>query len=146
MKPEKQRTIIHIDDDPNITTVVQAKLSKHGYKTIAVNDSTTVMDLLTTSEHRVLLLDIDMPGKDGLTLLKEIKQFDGGLQVLMLTGLVSLTTILETQRGGAEACFFKPLEDITPLLEALDTTFHKIDRWWSAANEFMTRKKMLAVQ
>ena len=47
-----------------------------------------------------MLLDIDMPNINGLELLEEIKQFDGGIQVIMLTGVVTTTNVLRFSTEG----------------------------------------------
>jgi DNA-binding NtrC family response regulator len=61
--------------------------------------------------------------------LGEIKRHDGGIQVIMLTGLVTMSAALRSFRLGAEACLFKPMDDFAPLVEAVHRTYHKIDGW-----------------
>jgi len=78
-----------------------------------------------------VLLDHDMPGLSGLSLLSDIKRHDGGIQVVMLTGASSITSVLGAFRGGAEACFFKPVEDFKPIAESLHAAFGKIEHWRS---------------
>ena len=107
-------------------------LGKEKYEVVSLDNPLRVSEQLTKTGARVVLLDIDMPEVDGLTLLKQIKMLDGGVQVIMLTGLVSLSTVLQSMRWGAEACIFKPLTDFDPLLTVVKTTFDKIDRWWQA--------------
>jgi len=70
----------------------------------------------------------------------EIKAYDGGIQVLMLTGVTSMNSLLQSFRFGAEACLFKPLNDYQPLCNALEDTFRKIDRWWDALEELSQRR------
>ena len=133
------RTILHIDDDIHVTQMVAALLRKHGYQVGALHDPTKALDELTCNKWRVVLLDIDMPGINGLDLLQRIKAQDGGIQVIMLTGLVKLNTVLQSFRWGAEACVFKPLGNMDLLLASLDDTFHKIDRWWNTLEELSQR-------
>jgi phenylacetyl-CoA:acceptor oxidoreductase subunit 2 len=78
---------------------------------------------LLVRDCRVVLLDIDMPQINGLEALREIKQHDGGIQVIMLTGLVSMNTVLESMRLGAESCLFKPVTDVAPLLDAIEAAW-----------------------
>jgi hypothetical protein len=59
----------------------------------------------------------------------------------MLTSLVTMTTVLQSLRWGAEACFFKPLLDVNPLVEALYDCFRKIDRWWITLEELSRQRK-----
>jgi len=133
------RALLHIDDDPQITRMVAARLRKHGYQTNSLNDPTEVLKELMCNQWRVVLLDIDMPEVNGLDLLREIKAYDGGIQVIMLTGLVQLHTLLQSFRWGAEACLFKPLDNMDLLVAALDDTFRKVDRWWHALEELSQR-------
>lgn len=133
MKPERE--ILHVDDDPATTKIVAKRLEPHGYQVTGLNDPTQTINELIYNQWRVVLLDIDMPDLNGLDLLREIKTYDGGIQVIMLTGIVTLTSALESLRRGAEACFFKPLEDINPLVESLQRTFQKLDHWWTALED-----------
>lgn len=138
---DKQRTILHVDDDPAMTKLVQTRLKKFGYQTEPLNNPLLAKEKLVANQYHVVLLDIEMPQQNGLDLLKEIKELDGGVQVIMLTGMVSLTTVLKSFRWGAEACLFKPLSEFEPLVEALDETFRKINRWWVSLEELSKRKK-----
>lgn len=140
-----ERKILHVDDDPAITKIVQMQLAERGYASHCINDANEAMGELMRGDYRVVLLDVDMPNIDGMTLLHRIKEFDGGIQVIMLTGLVGITTAMETLHGGAEACLFKPLESIDPLVDTLDSVFCKIDRWWTTLNELMRRKQEVTV-
>jgi DNA-binding NtrC family response regulator len=135
------RQILHIDDDRDVTSLVAEYLKDHGYAATAINDPREVILQLPKHQERMILLDIDMPHINGLDLLKQIKAFDGGIQVVMLTGLVNMTTVLQALRWGAEACFFKPIIDVAPLVEAFDDCFRKIDRWWTTLSELTRNQK-----
>jgi len=124
-----ERAVLHIDDDALVTRLVADRLERHGYQVMSLNDPNEALKELVQNQWRVVLLDIDMPAINGLDLLREIKAYDGGIQVIMLTGLVTLSNVLQSFRWGAEACLFKPLGDFQALLEALEDTFRKIDRW-----------------
>ncbi len=138
-----ERTLLHVDDDPELTALVQQWLAKYQMRTIPVNDPAQAMKQLERTRARLVLLDVDMPGKNGLELLQEIKQFDGTILVVMLTGLVGQTTVIRSLRSGAEACFFKPVRDIQPLVACLEDCFRKIDRWWKCLSELVERKRSL---
>jgi CheY-like chemotaxis protein len=129
-----KRQILHIDDDPEFTRFVTEYLKDFGYETTSINDPSIFISRVPAIQERIVLLDIDMPGIDGLSILKKIKANDGGIQVIMLTGIVSQTTILRSLSLGAEACFFKPIVDIDPVVQALTDSFRKIDRWWRTLN------------
>lgn len=134
------RTILHVDDDPAFTRVVAQLLQRKGYEVAVLNDPEPVLGELVRHGYRVVLLDVDMPGIDGLELLRRIKEFDGGIQVIMVTGLVTMSNVMAAFRRGAEACFFKPLDDPNPLAEAVEAAFRKIEHWWDAMHE-LTRQR-----
>ncbi len=135
------RRILHVDDDPQLTAIVAKRLESYGYETAAMHDPCQVIQQLPQFQERVMLLDIDMPRINGLELLKEVKAFDGGVLVVMLTGLATMTTVLQSLRLGAEACFFKPVTDFDPLADALADCFRKIDRWWTTLDDLTKRRK-----
>jgi len=118
-----ERTLLHLDDDPQLTALIQRQLAAHQITSIPVNDPNQLMNQLTRTRARLVLLDVDMPGKDGLQVLREIKV-----------------------RYGAEACFFKPVQDIQPLLACLEDCFRKIDRWWKCLGELVQRKRAMQAQ
>ncbi len=133
-------TILHVDDDPTMLRIVAKTLGKNNYDVVSLEDPREATRALLKTGARVVLLDIDMPHLDGLTLLDEIKRQDSGVQVIMLTGLVSMTTVLQSMRCGAEACIFKPLTNFNLLLTAVATAFEKIDRWWGTLDDLNKRK------
>jgi len=140
---DRKQIVLHVDDDPGQLRVVASILERHGFQVESTDDPEQALVRLAETGARVVLLDIDMPNKDGLSLLKEIKAVDGGVQIIMLTGLVKMSTVLRSMRWGAEACIFKPLTDPAPLIEAIEAAFAKIDRWWVAVNELAQEKKKL---
>ena len=136
----QNRTILHVDDDPLILELGARKLKDLGYNVISLPCAKDVLETITQSAVRVVLLDIDLPDANGLEVLKEIKRQDGNVQVIMVTGVVDMSTVLRSMRWGAEACVFKPITDFTTLATAVEQTFAKIDRWWSTLNELRQRK------
>jgi len=135
------KTVVHIDDDPAILKIVQRNLEIHGIHVVPIQDPLKAIDTITQLGARIVLLDIDMPGKDGLTLLEEIKRFDAGIQVIMCTGMVSLNSVLRATSLGAEACIFKPINDLNEITIAVDRAFEKIDRWWIALHDWTERRE-----
>ena len=107
-------TVSIVDDEKelrqSITTFVNGS---PGFKCFsAYGSAETALKGLPGDKPDVVLMDIDMPGKDGLTLLREIKQRDAGIKTIMLTGMVSMETVLHATRLGAEEFLFKPIKDL----------------------------------
>jgi DNA-binding NtrC family response regulator len=136
-----QRTVLHVDDDRLIRELVAHRLTADGYKVISLDNPREAISTLLAHDCRVVILDVEMPELNGLELLSQIKAHDGGVQVIMLTGLVSMSSVLESLRRGAEACLFKPIENFDELQRALAATFVKLDAWWSTLADLSRRKQ-----
>lgn len=141
---QTENIVLHVDDDQAMLDIVRMSLQKRGYKVISISDPTVALKTLAECAARVVILDIDMPAKDGLTLLKEIKQRDAGIQAVMLTGMVSMGTILHATGLGAQECVFKPVKELREVGDAVDRCFANIERWWSALREWMERRSEIS--
>lgn len=133
------RRLLHVDDDPQVTRTVAARLARFRYHVVAQNDPRRAIGEIARGQYRVVLLDLQMKHVDGLELLKRIKAYEGGIQVILLSDLVPMTSVLQSLRSGAEACLFKPLDEIEPLVQAVDDAFRKLDRWWQAMDNVSRR-------
>ena len=141
-----EKTVLHVDDDPAILAIVKLALEKKGYRVISVSDPTTVIDILLKTGIRVAILDIEMPEMDGLTLLREIKQRDIGIKTIMLTGMVSMSTVLSATSLGAEEFLGKPVKNLNEVGQAVDRCFANIDSWWNGLRDWMEhRSKSLKI-
>jgi DNA-binding NtrC family response regulator len=135
-----RRTILHVDDDPQMLRILGVKLRTQGYDVVSLDDPARTIPALLDSHCRAVILDIDMPGVSGLEVLSQIKEYDGGVQVIMLTGLVSMNSVLESMRRGAEAVIFKPILDYDELYAALEAMFIKLHRWRHTLQELTRRR------
>lgn len=139
--PSLMRKLMHIDDDPVTTRIVAAKLGAHGIESVELNDSRKALESLLEQQCRVVLLDIDMPGRNGLELLREIKHFDGGIHVIMLTGIVTQSMVLQSLRWGATDLLFKPVTDVAPLVASIERAFKNIEHWHNTLHQLSQLRK-----
>jgi DNA-binding response OmpR family regulator len=117
--PFMNSMVLHVDDDPVTTRMIAVQLRKFGIDVTSINDPFEAMPRLLCDQHRVVLLDIDMPGLGGFELLEQIKRYDSGIRVVMLTGRATTNTVIQSRQSGAEACFFKPLANVGALVDAI---------------------------
>ena len=139
-----KKFVLHVDDDPAILGIVRKSLQIRGYEVVSINDSSKASEAIAKWSPRVIILDINMPGIDGMTLLKEIKQRDASVQVVVLTGMVSMATVLQATRLGAQECVFKPLKSLSDVGIAVDRCFANIESWWDALRDWTERKNAMA--
>lgn len=105
----KERILV-IDDEPDIRDIVRDILEDEGYAAVTAEDADAGRELKRTGEFDMVLLDIWMPGTDGITLLKE--WVDGGapdVPVVMISGHGTVETAVEAIRFGAYDFIEKPL-------------------------------------
>ncbi len=76
--------ILVVDDDPEIRELLKAYLEKNGYRVSCARDGDAMWDLLAREAIDLLVLDIMLPGKDGLELCRELRS-RSTLPVIMLT-------------------------------------------------------------
>jgi len=139
--------VLHIDDDPATTQLVAAMLRPHGFEVTELHDPRLAIDTILNGNFRIVVLDIYMPGLNGIELLQQIKQADGGTAVIMLTALVSLSSVLRTMRKGAHACLFKPMINADALLECIREVTHNFQRWWETLKQLseLRRQEQLSL-
>lgn len=130
-----KRSVVHVDDSRVILEKVRDLLEELDFEVTSVDDPTRVPEVLEETGCRILVSDLEMPQMTGLDLLKKIKGDDGGISVIMLTGAIGPSTVLQSMRWGAEACLFKPLTDPTRLIESVEAAYAKQNGWWRALQD-----------
>jgi len=135
----RNRTILVLNNELGFSEEFREHLAGRNCLAIVVPDPAVLIEELRTVRRSVVLLDLDMPGIDGLKLLQEIKSFDGSLLVIALVGSADQGTAIAALRSGAEDCVFKDASSEL-LLHAIDAAFLKIDRWWESLRKLAERK------
>jgi DNA-binding NtrC family response regulator len=112
-------------DDETIFTKNMAKLLKfRGYEVTAVNSGDAAIRELEQNHFDVTVLDLKMPGMDGITTLKEIKKLGLFTETLILTGHGSIDSALEAMKLGAYDYLTKPCE-IDELVAKIEAAWEK---------------------
>jgi DNA-binding NtrC family response regulator len=127
-----RRRILHIDDDPHFLKLVRAFMKKDGVESIGMLNADKANKMLGEYGIRVVLLDVDLPNADGLEILRDIKAWDAGIQVVMCTGIITMRILVESIQRGAEGVIFKPHATPKVLMESVSDAFAKIDRQMEA--------------
>jgi len=105
MKPN----ILIVDDEQVIREVLTEKLTNAGYQCVtAGNSSEALRKLETDNTFSLVLSDIDMPGQNGISLLRDIKSRSNDIDVVMVTGVVDIDTAVQAIRLGASDYITKP--------------------------------------
>jgi DNA-binding NtrC family response regulator len=108
MGKDKLKLLV-IDDDPKVSWVLSEGL-KENYKILSARNGKEGLQLVYESKPDLVLLDIKMPGMDGLEVLEKIKNKDQLLDVIMLSGHGETKNVVESIRKGAAEFITKPFD------------------------------------
>jgi len=122
----KGSRILLVDDEVVFTTNMSKLLKSRGYRVEAVNSGDAAIRELQNQDFDVVVLDLKMPGMDGISTLKKIKRLDLFTQTLILTGHGSIDSALEAVKLGAYDYLTKPCE-IDDLVEKIEGAWQKKD-------------------
>jgi DNA-binding response OmpR family regulator len=104
-----QLRIIVIDDDKNILELVSIHLARQGYLVLKANNAAEALDILEKEVPDLAVVDVMMPGMDGIELTKILSQ-DYGIPVLLLTARGELEDKTKGFLAGSEDYVVKPFE------------------------------------
>ena len=122
----KGSRVLLVDDEVVFTTNMSKLLTSRGYRVTAVNSGDEAVRALEKSDFDVVVLDLKMPGMDGLATLKEIKKLGLFTETLILTGHGSIDSALEAVKLGAYDYLTKPCE-IGDLVAKIEGAWEKKD-------------------
>ncbi len=118
--------ILLVDDEVIFAKNMSRLLDARGYRTLTVNSGAEAIRSLENEAFDVVVLDLKMPGMDGLTTLKEIKKLGLFTQTLILTGHGSIDSALEAVKLGAYDYLTKPCQ-IEELVAKIEGAWDKKD-------------------
>jgi len=122
----KDSRILLVDDEVVFTGNMSKLLTTRGYRVTAVNSGDNAIHALEEEDFDVVVLDLKMPGMDGITTLQEIKKLGLFTETLILTGHGSIDTALEAIKLGAYDYLTKPCE-IDELVDKIEGAWGKKD-------------------
>ncbi|TRZ65848.1 sigma-54-dependent Fis family transcriptional regulator [bacterium] len=100
--------ILIVDDEPSIIEVLTLVLTDAKYKIDACLSGYDAIEKVKSNNYDLVLLDIKMPGMDGLEVLEKILSIDEGLAVIMISGHGTFETAVEATKRGAYNYIQKP--------------------------------------
>ena len=104
------KTILIADDEPGIRSSLQKLLEFESYRVVLAEDGARALDILRDRAVDLVLLDIKMPGLDGLEVLSQIHRDQPQLPVVIISGHGSIQTAVEATRLGAYDFIEKPID------------------------------------
>ncbi len=121
--------ILIVDDEKDITDSLKRHFKMEDYKVFSTNDPLEAMDIINKNNIKIVISDIAMPELNGIDLLKNIKESNGIIQVIIITGYVTVSNLISCLRSGASDCVFKPFENLDELTHAVKEAEGKLEKW-----------------
>ena len=102
--------ILIVDDEFSVRDSLASWFRKDGYRTAPAQDATEALKMLQDGHWQVVLLDIKMPGMNGMELLERIRSINPEIAVIMMTAFASVETAVEALKLGAFDYVTKPID------------------------------------
>ncbi|MEJ2366790.1 MAG: sigma-54-dependent Fis family transcriptional regulator, partial [Acidobacteriota bacterium] len=101
--------ILVVDDEESIRTTLRQILEDEGYSVTVCEDGETALKLLDKGDFEIVLLDVWLPGMDGIQVMEEMNRQRRTEEVLMISGHGTIDTAVRATRVGAYDFIEKPL-------------------------------------
>ena len=118
--------VLIIDDEEKILNLVTSYLEREGYDIFTAQNGLEGLKLSKEVNPDIIVLDIMLPGMDGIETLKQIKQIEPLIEIVMLTGHASIESGMEAMKLGAYDYVMKPCDIDELLIKSGDAYQHKL--------------------
>jgi DNA-binding NtrC family response regulator len=116
--------LLLVDDEDDFRTTLAKRLSKRNLEVRDVENGFKAVETAKEMPFDIAVIDVKMPGIDGLETLRQIKQINPLIEVIMLTGHASVESGIEGMRLGAFDYLMKPC-DINELVQKIEDAFQR---------------------
>lgn len=120
----REFNVLVVDDEQEFRDLTVKRLEKRGLKVLGAESGKQALEVLEHSHTDVVLLDVKMPGMDGIETLRQIRILKPLVEVVLLTGHASVDSGIEGMKLGAFDYLMKPIE-LEPLIEKLADAFER---------------------
>ena len=133
--------LLLVDDEERFLETTKKLLERKGYQVITANNGKAAMQALHSQSVDVVILDVKMPGEDGNTILREIKQQFPLVEVIMLTGHATIESAVDGLKCGATDYLTKPA-DIEEVVRKAEEAYEKRKRMEDKICQAQSKKFM----
>lgn len=106
----QQSSILVVDDELSVRDSLSKWFKEDGYRVGAAENANKALNLMNEGPWDIILLDIKMPGMDGLELQKRLKEIDKTAAIIMLTAFASVDSAVQALKEGAFDYVTKPVD------------------------------------
>ncbi|HOK39653.1 MAG TPA: response regulator [bacterium] len=134
--------VLIVDDDKNILEMLKnAFLFNTDYNVIVMTNPIEAFDYCCKEKVDVLITDLMMPEMNGIDLIKKVKERNGIIQIIAITGYARLNLVTSALRRGAFEIFLKPFSDVNVLIDCVRDIEKRIARWKVIIAEIISKEQ-----
>jgi DNA-binding NtrC family response regulator len=135
----KKIKILVVDDELSIRESLSGWLRQDGFEVENAADGMAALSMIKETHYDIMLIDVKMPEMDGLTLLRQLKEMEPEIAVVMMTAHGAIQDAVDAMRLGAHDYLLKPFD-----LEELSLTIDKLVRLQTLSMENLILKDRMA--
>ncbi len=106
---QSRMRVLVVDDEPSIRELLTRTLEQAEYDVDTAADATAALDRMREfAQYDLMIADLKMPGMDGLSLIRQVKQLNSGMPVIIITGFSSESTAIDAVNLGVAGYLTKP--------------------------------------
>jgi EAL domain-containing protein (putative c-di-GMP-specific phosphodiesterase class I) len=137
-QPERKTRVLLVDDDPMVLRSIGRVLRQRGYEVTTATNGEDAANVVDTHSFDVVLSDIAMPGMDGIQFLREVREHDLSVPVVLITGAPTVSTAVQALELGAFNYLTKPIamDDVERVIEKA-ARMHRMARVTQQAAELL---------
>jgi EAL domain-containing protein (putative c-di-GMP-specific phosphodiesterase class I) len=144
---EAPARVLVIDDEPLMRKLLGRLLTSAGYEVVVTEGGAEAIELLWQNTFDVVISDVNMPGVDGIEVLRFVRQRDPDLPVILVTACASTDTAIGAVQHHATAYMTKPIDTKRFQEEVAQAlTMHKLARVRREAHAVLTTKQNTGVE
>jgi two-component system NtrC family response regulator len=137
-KPHNRLKLLFADDEKSLQELMRIELPRMGHEATVCPDGTTALAALDRNTYDCILVDLDMPGCNGIEVIARAKQLSPDTEAIVLTGKSSLETAVAALRHGAFDYLTKPCK-----LADLDSLLRRVAEKRELTNKYRAMKQRL---
>ena len=116
--------LLLVDDEEDFRTTLANRLKRRNLDVVDAGSGEEALEIIGQKSFDVAIVDIKMPGMDGIETLRRIKKIDPLLEIILLTGHASVEAGIEGMKSGAYDYIIKPC-NVNDLMVKVDDAFRR---------------------
>jgi two-component system cell cycle response regulator len=123
---EYSARILVVEDDEFFLNMVLRAISRMGHQATGVKNGIEAVERYKSRDFDLVIIDLNLPGKSGIEVIREIRTFDEDLQAIIISGVASMDVAIDALREGVYDFLKKPLDSLVVLEMAVKRALHDV--------------------